>query len=415
MKEEWDMMREELKKIWKPGRILLLLLLGYLFYMLFLEFYINYYFTDPVSEGMLIVSEELIDRYGTSLSEEEMAEVKESWPSLLEEADMCVKGFELAKKYGLDSYEEYREFYTNTVENVGETSADLDEAYADAMRIENYLKSEETGNIFGRIRAMGILLDSYESAQTFAADPSLLAGTFMYVDCTKKELSHIADTLFGEEALWQNILPWVAPESFMLYMTFLCVWMCLSVCLLLSPLLVTDRMSRMWSLQYSSKRGRGVYRTQFGAAMLSAFLLATVNLSLFLGIFQTTGVGIFWESRMYSFIEMLAIRVNWTYGTWCVVLVVLSYLVTLGVAALAFVLSRSCANYIVMLLKMIPLFLAAAIFCLFLFRFAFCYNNFLYSGVVPVPFVEVWSTVLVLLVGMMCFGLSWRRLRVADC
>ena len=413
------MMWEEWKKIWRPGRILLLVLLGYLFYAMFLEDYAYRLFSaDPQTQGMLAVSAELTDRYGTSLSEEEITEVYEYWLALCDQMDMYVRGFELAKKYGLDGYAAYKEFYTKTVENVGEAAADQNEAYMDAMRIENYLNSEATGNILGRAQAARHLLDCYETAWEFAADPdpTLLPYPFMYAEWTGEDIENMIDTFYGEDALWQNLLPAEVPMYTWSYMSSLCIWMCLSVCLLLSPLLVTDRMNRMQSLQYSSKRGRSVYRIQFGTAMLSAFVLSTVNLCVFLGVFKTTGIGAFWENRMYSFIniEGWICMMNWTYGTWYRILVVLAYLVALGVAALAFVLSRSSANYIVMLLKMIPMFLAAAFICLFLFWQAFYYDNFIYSSV-PVPYVEAYSAVLLFLTGLACFCLSWRKLRVADC
>ena len=48
------MIREELKKIWRPKMVLILIFLGFVFYTMFLEFYIRYFPNGPQAMGVLI-------------------------------------------------------------------------------------------------------------------------------------------------------------------------------------------------------------------------------------------------------------------------------------------------------------------------------------------------------------------------
>ncbi|MHB8061789.1 MAG: hypothetical protein ACYDG2_04010 [Ruminiclostridium sp.] len=101
---------------------------------------------------------------------------------------------------------------------------------------------------------------------------------------------------------------------------------------------------------------------------------------------------------MFSLDTMLS-WVNWTYGTWCIVLIVLCYLASLGIAALAFFLSQYSANYVAMLLKIIPLFVAAAILCHKLILYAFYYGNRI-SLTTGIPGVEAILTAFIFLLGL---------------
>ena len=107
---------------------------------------------------------------------------------------------------------------------------------------------------------------------------------------------------------------------------------------------------------------------------------------------------------MYSFLYAAFCWPNWTYGAWCAVLVLLGLLVSTGLAAAVFVLSRYSNNYIGMLLKLIPVIAAAAIFCLKLMANGFYVNNPLYQ-MIPLPYVEGAAAAVIFLAGVvLCAG-----------
>ena len=45
------MLKEEMKKIWRPGILAVLILLGFVYYTMYLEFYIQYFPNGPEYKG----------------------------------------------------------------------------------------------------------------------------------------------------------------------------------------------------------------------------------------------------------------------------------------------------------------------------------------------------------------------------
>lgn len=398
------MLWEEMKKIWRPGMVLLLLLLGVVFYTMFLEFYIRHFPNGPYNTRMLEEGKRLVLTYGTNLSQKEMAELEKEISALRSQADRYVRESEIGKKHGLETYEQYDAFMREasqaaSAEGVG---ADQKKNYKDSMRLRQYLQDEKMHNIEERLYAACWFVETYHAKETYGPQ-------FELTGASTKEQPH-AKLFYADDKKWQNILPYEVPLAASAYAGYLLVWICVSVCILLSPLLVRDRMSRMRSLQYSSRRGRGIYRSQLAAVMLSALLVTAGNLAVFGGLFLTRGTAVFFPCRMYSFAVMQLCWPDWTHGAWCLMLVFLCYLMAVGTAGIVFCLAQGSRNYVIMLLRIVPLATALALFCPKLMENAFYFGNKLYqlSGI---PYVELWSAGAVFVVGMGLCALGCRQFK----
>lgn len=379
------MIRQELYKIWRPKRLILLVLLGFVFYTMYLQFYITYFPNGSDNAGIFQVSRELIEENGPKLLPEKAEELQKQIPVLYEEAADYIRVFPLCRKYGLKTYTDYQTFYQACLGNGTDSSGmDQESAYADAMVIGNYLQSEETNNIGGRIYAVKLFIEQYGNMRRYSEQ---FPATGLNDGYSNREYKHILKTFFGSDEAWQNILPIEVPETTSAYFGFLLIWMCLSVCLLLSPFMVSDHLCRIKPLQWSSRLGRGITVIQFKAVMLSAFLLTTINLIIFGGMLITRQISVFFPCKMFSFLFTGISWPDWTYGVWCVVLVFLCYLVTMGTAAFVFLLSRSSGNYITMLLKVILLFALMVLISMKLMNNAFYFGNAIYQ-LTHIPYGE---------------------------
>lgn len=401
LKSKYSLMMEEMKKIWRPGIVLALVVLGFVYYTMFLEFYVDYFPNGAQNAGILLAGEELVQNYGTSISAEEMSDFEKTLPALHKEADRIVRESELGKKYDLTTYEEYTAFCQEAGREASAqgTSADLNETYADSMRLRSYLQGEETGNIEGRLYGAFWMSKAYRARETYGAD----LETDDKKTYSNQEAAHIQAAFFGSGQMWQNVLPFEVPQTIGAYTGYLLIFICLSICMLLAPLLVHDRMSRMLPLQYSSKRGRRIYNSQLAAVLLTAFLITTAELAVFGWLLSGHGTAVFYPCRMYSFAVMQFCFPNWTHGTWCMVLAALCYLTAFGTAGIVFFLSGTCGNYIVMLLRVLPVAVVMAVISPKMMGDAFYFENVLYrmSGV---PYIEGMFAVVVFVVGM---GLCW--------
>ncbi|MCI9020004.1 MAG: hypothetical protein HFH32_04475 [Eubacterium sp.] len=395
------MLREELKKIWRPGMVLVLAVLGLIYYMMFLEFYISHFPNGPHAEGMLEIGKQMLEAYGTEVSGQEMADFESGIALLREEADRYVAQSSIGKKYGLETYEQYGAFRQETLEALHETgqTADQNETYADVMLLENYVQGEETGNIEGRLYAAVWYSQIYRRWELYGTDGR---GD---VFASQKEREHAQEMFFGTDPKWQNILPWDITQTSGVYAGRLLVWVCLSVCLLLAPLPVLDRMAGMRAVQYSSRHGHRIYRTQLAAVLLSALVLTAANLALFGGLFARQGIAAFFPCRIFSFMDTPFAWADWTYGSWCLVLVLMCFLMAAGTAGMVFFLSGGCPDYIAMLLRVLPLFIVLAFFSPKLMEDAFYYGNRLYQYT-GVPYAELVSAAAVFAAGAVfsCLG-----------
>lgn len=396
------MLREELKKIWRPGVLLALVILGAVFYLMFLEFYTKHFPNGPNDAAQIELAADLIDQYGTTLEPEAYEKLTATLPVLMAEADQHIRANSLAQRNGLSSYAEYVEFQEETRQYSGELSKAEQEKYTDAMLIQNALWGGETDNIYGRLYAVETTLREYDAWRETAPD---LQSRVYDMGYGQKAYENAARRFFGTDNAWRNILPNQVPEAVGNYMGMLLIWISLSVCVLLSPVLVRDRMCNLRPLQWSARRGRGVFQSQLAAAMLSAFLWTTLNLLIFGGLFLTNGISAFFSSRMFSFLMSGFSWVNWSFGVWCLVLIGLCYLICFGAAGLAFFLSRYSGNYVAMLLKLIPLLTVCAILAPKLLIGAFYYQNQLYL-LTSVPMIELIAAVVVFVLGLglCCFA-----------
>ena len=72
-----ELLKWELRKIWRPGILAAILLLGAVYYWMFPQFYIEHFCNGPQSEAQFDLASDWVERYGPTLEPEERAELDE--------------------------------------------------------------------------------------------------------------------------------------------------------------------------------------------------------------------------------------------------------------------------------------------------------------------------------------------------
>ena len=188
-------------------------------------------------------------------------------------------------------------------------------------------------------------------------------------------------------------------ENTVAYSVNLAILSVLAVLTLVSPLIVTDRARHVHLLQYTAKHGRKILQKQLIAVLLSAFMLTTLLLAVFGAIYGTNGTWVFWNSGLTSFLNSSIFWYEITYGQYIIIYIVLLYILCLGTAALAFVLSRHSRNLITLILKLILVFGSLVFLCSLAFINPFSLGHILYRKT-GIPGMEPAICVLVLLAGL---------------
>lgn len=335
------LIKHELIKIWRPGIVLAIAVLGALYYFVFPSFYIEYFCNGPVSEALFELSLGWAEKYGTTMEPDERAELDGQREDEIERFSTLVANIPEASAAGIcdyDSFMAYREEYYNSVKENGEYGDDTSEYLI--WRIIG-------GTNYYTIDGIEYIMRQYDWQPESQYE-------WFTTEYSAQEQSRILEL----EAMPLGYIPNSVATATREYGKDLAVWSVLSVVLLLSPALVRDRLCRMRQYQWSSRRGRSILRVQLTAGLLSALVLTAINIAVYFVPFAMKGALIFRSFPLYSFVGGGHTWFNWTYGQYLLVLAALLTALGLCAGALTLLLSQYSAGYVAMLLKAVPLFIA---------------------------------------------------------
>jgi hypothetical protein len=369
----------EMKKIWNPGAILVTALVCTLFYWLFMSYFIDFPQGHPRIEEVAS-SIELLERYGNTLEEHEYeAFVEETRQTLIAEMERHIDSLPVFADAGIFSYEDYERVRGKNVQTEAERAAVWT------------LLGSETGFVRFRMQALERIVNAHDGYLRYTLMHQLSQAS------RQRDIDRLNAVMETQE--YRNIMDWNVYENTVDYTFCLAVMSVLAVLVLVSPLVVNDRIRNVHLLQYASKHGRNVLMTQLSAVLLSAFVLATVLLLVFGAIYGTNGTWVFRNSGLTSFLNMIVFYGDITYGQYILIYVAMIYVLCLGTAALAFVLARFSRNLIALILNLLPAFAALVALCLFVFMHPFSMTNVLYRAT-GIPGIEPAACVLLLVVGL---------------
>ena len=337
----------EMKKIWNLKMIVVTGLVCALYFIMFMVYYIDYYYVGNHPQAELVsYAEQLTRRFGTSVTPEELAEfIAEERALLSAEAEHYIQTMPIFGEAGIDSFNDYIIFHKEHGERE-ETQAETDSFWM--------MMSEECNYAGFRLDTLNLYEEWYDYSPYTHSNPD---SFYHYLNDKEKARfdKHVAD---GEH---RSILSYWTYSNTNDYVMCFSVLLMLSVLILVSPLLVSDRNGCVHHLQYSSKLGRKIIYKQFTATLFSAFALTTLLILIFGTVYSINKTYLFWNNNLNSDFNIGIYMVfSMTYGEWVTVMIVLMYALSLGVSAFAFILSRFSRNLITLVMKLIPVFAAAA-------------------------------------------------------
>ena len=394
------LLKWELQKIWRPGVLAAILLLGAVYYWMFPQFYIEHFNNGPGEQAQFDLASDWVERYGPTLEQSERAELDSQWAEEVAEFNRQVAAIPEAAAAGITDYETFLIFYQDYLNGVRAAGGQAD------MDTEYLLSRVCGGTNWYTVEELEQTMETYDIQDEHLA----------LVISNRKEVGD-PEAMIQREAelaashLRHSLLPFSVSYSTQEYGKDLAVWCVLSVILLLSPTLVRDQLRGTRPMQWSSRRGRSILNLQMGAALLSALALTAVNVAVYAVPFLAQGPLQFSACGLDGIWEPGTPWFDWTYGTYLLVLVGLLLALSLGCAGLTVFLSQYSGNYIAMLLKAVPLFVAVgAMFGSWLLDQPFTFRP-LWDGYGPwVPKgLEAAAAAVLLFLGLGPCALSCRR------
>lgn len=263
----------ELKKILTWKMLVLLVLLNSVLYFLLIEFDIEYFpnGSDIYSYNIGI---EMIEKYGTTMDEDEFIDFKKTYDDEVKMADDYLQSREEYVDVGLETYEKFREY-------------DWVNRSSKANELRDDLFFNQSTDLFWKLQAREELLSFYEYKETITEE---------FNNRQKKRFEElVTQEKFG-------VYPSSAIDNFQRFIANVGIAILFSVVLVISPTILKDRSRQLVPIQYTTKKGRDLFRTKIYAGVIATFVVITVLLTVYFSLYSLNNTSMFFDVRVNTFI-----------------------------------------------------------------------------------------------------------------
>lgn len=263
----------ELKKILTWKMLVLLIFINSVLYFLLIEFYI-----ENFPNGSAIYSYEMgiemIEKYGTTMDEEEFVDFKKAYANQVEEATQYLQSSEGFVEAELDTYEKFLAYdWWNAPEEI----------YA----LRSNVFFNEQVDLFWELQERERLIDFYDVRETIPD---------VFSDKKRQRFEElIAQEKFG-------VYPEVVMMNFKSFIANVAIAILFSVVLVISPTIVKDRTRQVVAIQYTTRKGRNLFKTKLLAGSIATFILITALLIVYFSLYSLNHTSMYFDVRVNTFI-----------------------------------------------------------------------------------------------------------------
>ncbi len=327
---------QEIKKIFHPVMLLLLIAINCLMYYIFIDFDITVFPNGRPATDMYHIGIEMVEKYGHELDEAELEDFKAVLEKEITKADEYIQSDQDFINLGISSYKQFQEM------------RDADSA---AEELHSKVIFDEGLDLFWEIPERERIIEDMEFVNERYGYSLIEGGP------TKKQEQRIQEIV--NSGAVRSIFPSYPVEyNFRTISKSIAITILVSVLFMISPIFIRDYKNNMVGLQYTSKIGRRLFKKKLVAGMLSAFLITTVLLIVYYSLYSTNNIGMFLDSGINSFMGW-AYWYDLSFLQLIIVTILLTYVLTLSMALLAIFVSSICKNYISIIGILLPLFVVA--------------------------------------------------------
>lgn len=266
----------EIKKLLTWKMLLLLVFVNTVLYLLLIEFHIEYFPNGRPALDSYKIGIEMIDKYGTDFDEEEFLDFKKTYENQLGEANQYLLSQNELVVAGITSYEDFRNFDSDNEEDTA---------------LRNKLLFDESVDMFWELQERERLIEFYE-----VKEESL--------DAYKQNATAAQVAKFDEliEARHFQVYTEVVIQNYKEYIFNVAIVILLSIILMISPGILRDRTRQLLDLQYTTKKGRNLYKTKIMAGLITSIMMITVLLVVYVSIYSLNNTSMYFNIPVHMFI-----------------------------------------------------------------------------------------------------------------
>ena len=324
----------EMKKIFSWKIVTLIVFVNVLLYWLLFEFYIEYFPNGRPWGDIFTIEQQIIPKYGADIDEEEYKDIVATYEKEVEKANTFLANDPDAIAVGMTTYEAFRNYDHET---------EAKSEYRDSIIFHS---NEDFPWV---LQAWESLIEIYDYR---------IVGLEREIETSTGVRQQRFEQLLNEEKY--DFYSSVVQDNFTEIKRYIAIIVFISIAILISPVFLRDQLTVVVPLQYSSKKGRNLYRTKWLAGLVSTMLLTVGLLALYLALYATNNTSSHFDLPLYS----LGWNVSWydmTFFQYIILSVVAIFVSAMLLGVLSMAISTVVRNTIVLIgIQIVVLFVMIA-------------------------------------------------------
>lgn len=316
----------EIKKIFNFKMVIMIMFISLIMYYLFISIDSRIGRSGEDNYKMSIL---MIKDYGNSMDEEEFLNFKQVYNNRIQEAN----------KY-LQSKPEFVDEGITTYEKFDDSSMFSDDKLT---RLHNKV-FEDNVDIFRELETRKVLIVDYES-----------------IGVSVSKLNKIQLERYNEvvkNGSITSILPYFVFDNYSRLMKNVFILIVFSIIFMISPIFIKDSKNKVNHLQYTSKTGRKTFKDKVFAALISSFIIISINLICFFVFFSRyiAGISIFLSSSINSVFNLWYLSwFNISFMQYIALTVSAIYVLGVVITLIVTFISRIAPNYMTLIGVLVPI------------------------------------------------------------
>lgn len=318
----------EIRKILNGKMLLLLAMANLIFYFLLIEFYISNFPNGRPALDSYRIGIEMIEKYGTDMDEEEILDFQKTYAAQVEEANRYLQAREEFAEAGIETYEDFRNF---------------DPANDQQDALYRRVMFEEQVDTFWELQERARLMEFHEDRE------ARLAAERNEANPAQRER---LDAMMA--AGHYQVYPEVAFENYKNFIFNVAIAVVVSVVMVVSPVMIRDRLRQVSDLQYTAKKGRHLFKTKIAAGCVCTGIVIAGLLFFYFTLYSFNRTETYFPVPIHTFIGPFYYWYDPTFFQYIVLTVAAVVLLGYVFALLAMAFSCLMPNYVSLIGVQVP-------------------------------------------------------------
>ena len=181
----------------------------------------------------------------------------------------------------------------------------------------------------------------------------------------------------------------------------------LSIIIMISPIFIKDSKNKVNYLQYTAKTGRKIFKIKLITALISSFIIISLNLVCFFIIYSHNKVGMFFSSSINSIFNYNTSWYSISFIQYILITVVGVYVLGFAVVLIVTFLSRIAPNYMMLIGVQVPI----------TFGILNISSSYLLNSLTSTRFLKYLQPLayfILVCIGLVLINIRWKKEKVVD-